>query len=159
MITPPPGDAYLFMISRKLFCTLLFLEIHSELPAVSSYSLAIINAFVSFGLLLLYTSPYHEWSWNPPFQAPKFIIILFFLSNVFLVVVPLIPPIPGSRTYDHLPYWVSTYSSFFDSVFLTSPASWTYIWIAPRLRGVSCFIDWCIILVHEMHLAPEEEWV
>ncbi|KAG6844862.1 hypothetical protein H0H87_002985 [Tephrocybe sp. NHM501043] len=76
-------------------------------PTVSSYSTAIINTLVAVGLLLLYTPSYKVWEWNPPFRAPKAIIVLFCLSNVFLVVVPLIPPSNGSRVYDNLPYWVS----------------------------------------------------
>ncbi|KAF8881204.1 amino acid permease-domain-containing protein [Infundibulicybe gibba] len=88
VLAPPPGDAYLFMIS------------------LSSYSLALINALVSFGLLLLHTPLYKVWNWNPPYQSPKTIIVLFFLSNLFLVFAPLIPPAAGSRVYDHLPYWL-----------------------------------------------------
>ena len=74
---------------------------------MSSYSLSLVNAAVSFGLLLLYTRCYRTWDWDPPFRAPKAIVILFFLSNLFLVVVPFFPPISGSRTYRKLPYWVS----------------------------------------------------
>ncbi|KAG6838366.1 hypothetical protein C0991_012286, partial [Blastosporella zonata] len=74
----------------------------------SSYSTAIINTLVSIGLLLIYTPSYRIWDWNPPFRAPKAIIVLFCLSNVFLVIVPLIPPSNGSRVFEHLPYWVRT---------------------------------------------------
>ncbi|KAI3615671.1 high affinity methionine permease [Moniliophthora roreri] len=94
MILPPPGDAYLFMIS------------------LASYCAAIVNLLVSLGLLLLYTSSYRAWEWNPPFRAHKVVVVLFFISNVFLVAVPLIPPAPGSRTYEHLPYWSHTVVSF-----------------------------------------------
>ena len=74
---------------------------------MSSYSLSLVNVAVSFGLLLLYTRCYLTWNWDPPFRAPKAIVILFFLSNLFLVLVPFFPPISGSRTYRKLPYWVS----------------------------------------------------
>ena len=77
------------------------------LSKVSSYSLSLVNAAVSFGLLLLYTQFYRTWDWDPPFRAPKAIVILFFLSNLFLVVVPFFPPISGSGAYRKLPYWVS----------------------------------------------------
>ncbi|KAF5383260.1 hypothetical protein D9615_004900 [Tricholomella constricta] len=87
MLAPPPGDAYLVLVSSSM------------------YSISMINTLVSFGLLLLHTPLYREWKWSPPFRAPKFVIIIFFLSNVFLVTVPFIPPVPGSRTYKHLPYW------------------------------------------------------
>ncbi|KAG6910707.1 hypothetical protein DXG01_008237 [Tephrocybe rancida] len=87
MLAPPPGDAYLFMIS------------------LSTYSIANVNMIVSFGLLLMHTSSYREWDWQPPFKAPKFVIVIFFISNVFLVTVPFLPPTIGSRSYEFLPYW------------------------------------------------------
>ncbi|RDB27614.1 High-affinity methionine permease [Hypsizygus marmoreus] len=125
MLAPPPGDAYLFMIS------------------LSSYSLAIINTLVSFGLLLLYTRSYREWDWNPPFHAPKVIIVLFFLSNVFLVVVPLIPPSPGSRVYEHLPYWLHVFVAYLVS--LIGVAYWYVrcIWL-PRKHGYRLERQWTL---------------
>lgn len=77
------------------------------LLTVSSYALSLVNTLVSFGLLLLYMPWYRSWKWDPPFQAPKVVIVLFFLSNFFLVTVPFFPPASGSKTYDRLPYWVS----------------------------------------------------
>lgn len=73
--------------------------------SVSSYSLALINMLVSLGLLLLYTRTYESWKWDPPFRCTKVIVVLFLLSNVFLVVVPFIPP-SSTTTYTKLPYWV-----------------------------------------------------
>ncbi|KAK7046478.1 high affinity methionine permease [Favolaschia claudopus] len=107
VLGPPPGDAYLFMIST------------------SSYSLALINTLVSFGLLLLHTPAYKPFGWSPPFRAPRIITVLFFLSNVFLVVVPLIPPPPGRRVYDALPYYLHPLVAL--SVSLLGGAYW-YIW-------------------------------
>lgn len=75
---------------------------------VSSYSLSLVNTAVALGLLLLYTRAYRVWDWSPPFRAPKAIVALFLVSNLFLVLVPFFPPIPGSKTYEKLPYWVST---------------------------------------------------
>ncbi|KAK0451030.1 APC amino acid permease [Armillaria borealis] len=125
MVLPPPGDAYLFMIS------------------LSSYCLAIINALVSVGLLLLYTSTYKAWNWDPPFRAPKIVIVLFFLSNVFLVLVPLIPPAPGSRTYEHLPYWSHAVVAF--AVSLIGVGYW-YVWCVwlPRKRGYRLERTWVL---------------
>ena len=71
---------------------------------VSSYATTVVNTLISFGLLLLYMPSYRIWDWNPPFRAPKIIISAYFLSNLFLVVVPFFPP--TSRTYERLPYWV-----------------------------------------------------
>ncbi|GLB39007.1 putative amino acid permease [Lyophyllum shimeji] len=125
MLAPPPGDAYLFMIS------------------LSSYSLAIINTLVAFGLLLLYTSPYREWGWNPPFRSPKPVIILFCLTNAFLLVVPLIPPKRGSRTYEHLPYWLHVFVAYLVS--LIGVAYWYVqcVWL-PRRKGYRLKRQWVL---------------
>ncbi|KIK58257.1 hypothetical protein GYMLUDRAFT_228179 [Collybiopsis luxurians FD-317 M1] len=116
VILPPPGDAYLFMIS------------------LSSYCAALINTLVSFGLLLLYTSYLRAYDWNPPFHAPKFVIVLFAISNIFLVTVPLIPPASGSRTYEHLPYWSHSVVAF--SVSAIGIAYW-FFWVKwlPKKKG------------------------
>jgi hypothetical protein len=110
MVLPPPGDVYVFMLSGKnLFhCLVYELTPLASFP-VPSYSMALVNMLVSFGLLLLYTKSYKSWEWNPPYQAPKIAIVLFFLSNVFLVSVPLIPPPPGQSPYQHLPYFVRVF--------------------------------------------------
>ena len=71
---------------------------------MTSYAVTVVYTLVSFGLLLLYMPSYRIWDWNPPFRAPKTIISVYFLSNLFLVVVPFFPP--ASRTYEKLPYWV-----------------------------------------------------
>lgn len=64
---------------------------------------------VSLGVMLLYTPAYRHWDWSPPFRAPKAIVVAFFLSNVFLAIVPLVPPAPGRQVYHALPYWVSLF--------------------------------------------------
>ncbi|KAJ7488059.1 APC amino acid permease [Mycena latifolia] len=125
VLGPPPGDAYLFMIST------------------SSYSLALINTLVSFGLLLLYTPAYKSFGWVPPFRAPRAITALFFLSNVFLVAVPLVPPAPGRRVYDNLPYWLHAVVAL--AVSLIGLAYW-YVWSVwlPRKRGYTLVREWVL---------------
>ncbi|KAJ7624850.1 APC amino acid permease [Roridomyces roridus] len=125
VLGPPPGDAYLFMIST------------------SSYSLALINTLVSVGLLLLYTPlpAFKSLNWAPPYRAPKFIIVLFMLSNVFLLVVPLVPPKEGRRVYERLPYWLHPAVAL--SVSLIGIAYW-YIWSVylPRKQGYKLKREW-----------------
>ncbi|KAJ7917226.1 APC amino acid permease [Mycena leptocephala] len=125
VLGPPPGDAYLFMIST------------------SSYSLALINTLVSFGLLLLHTPAYKPFGWAPPFRAPRAITVLFFLSNVFLVAVPLIPPAPGRRVYDALPYYLHAVVAL--AVSLLGGAYW-YVWGVwlPRRRGYALERVWVL---------------
>ncbi|KAJ7062146.1 APC amino acid permease [Mycena amicta] len=88
VVAPPPGDAYLFLLS------------------MSSYSLTLVNTAVSFGLLLLHSSYREGWNWAPPFRAPRAVVVGFFLSNVFLAVTPLIPPAPGKETFERIPYYM-----------------------------------------------------
>ncbi|KAJ7362272.1 APC amino acid permease [Mycena albidolilacea] len=125
VLGPPPGDAYLFMIST------------------SSYSLALINTLVSLGLLLLHTPAYKAFGWAPPFRAPRVVTVLFFLSNVFLIVVPLVPPAPGRRVYEALPYYLHAVVAL--SVSLLGAAYW-YVWgvWVPRRRGYALERVWVL---------------
>ncbi|KAF5387547.1 hypothetical protein D9757_006562 [Collybiopsis confluens] len=137
VVLPPPGDAYLFMISCELLTLLCASETNLDRPTlntVSSYCAALINLFVSIGLLLLYTSYLKSYDWNPPFHAPKPVIILFVLSNIFLVFVPLIPPASGSKAYEHLPYWSHAIVAF--SVSAIGIAYW-FFWVKwlPMKKG------------------------
>ncbi|KAF9240469.1 APC amino acid permease [Melanogaster broomeanus] len=90
MAFAPAGDAYLFLVNY------------------TSYPLVLVSLFVSGGLLLLYTPPFKSYNWDPPFRAHKYAVVFFFLSNVFLAAVPVVPPSAGSELYEHLPlllYW------------------------------------------------------
>ena len=104
LIAVPPGDAYIFLISSELNISDFDAFLNRDSLSVASYATTVVNTLVSFGLLLLYLPSYRMWDWNPPFRAPKTIISVYFLSNLFLVVVPFFPP--ASRTYEKLPYWV-----------------------------------------------------
>jgi len=85
---PPPGDAYNFVLNLHI------------------YPISLTDLFVSGGLLWLYLSPAGGWDWDPPFRAGFPIITFFLLSNIFLVIAPIIPPTPEFVLYKHLPYWV-----------------------------------------------------
>ncbi|KIM60088.1 hypothetical protein SCLCIDRAFT_16388 [Scleroderma citrinum Foug A] len=87
VLLTPVGDAYNFIVNSM------------------AYSVAVVNLLISGGLLLLYSQPYQNYNWNPPYQAPMSIVMFFFISNVFLLIVPLIPPSPGYELYQHLPYY------------------------------------------------------
>ena len=93
----------------------------NHFPAVSSYPLALINTCVSGGLLFLHLPDSWlpgararalraSYAWAPPFRAWTLVVLFFFLSNVFLVGVPLVPPSHGYQVYARLPYWVSSQS-------------------------------------------------
>lgn len=88
MLAPPPGDAYNFILN------------------VISYPLAVVNVFVAAGLLYLYYNPQAYGGWAPPFRASWPVATLFFLSNVYLVIAPFIPPTDGQNVYEHLPYYL-----------------------------------------------------
>lgn len=85
MLAPPPGGAYKFILN------------------VISYPLAVVNVFVAAGLLYLYYNPQ---VYGGCFRASWLVTTLFFLSNVYLVVAPFIPPSDGQKVYGHLPYYL-----------------------------------------------------
>ena len=73
---------------------------------VISYPLAVVNAFVAAGLCYLYIHP-QGYDWHPPMRATLPVAIFFFLSNVYLVVAPFVPPdSPDQNQYKELPYWL-----------------------------------------------------
>ncbi len=117
----PPGDAYLFMLNCKPRIRLIYVSMAADvkLVLVSSYPLALINTFVSGGLVFIhlpdaalpkrFRALRASYEWRPPFRAWTPVVLFFFLSNVFLVAVPLVPPARGYRVYEHLPYWVRSH--------------------------------------------------
>ncbi|KAI0746957.1 amino acid transporter [Daedaleopsis nitida] len=129
----PPGDAYLFMLS------------------LSSYPLALINMFVSGGLLFIHAPERllpkrfralrASYDWVPPFRAWTSVVLFFFLSNVFLVFVPLKPPARGFKVYDDLPYWLHVLVAWLIS--FGGIAYW-YVWCVwlPKRGGYVLVRDW-----------------
>ncbi|KAI0073662.1 hypothetical protein K474DRAFT_1720319, partial [Panus rudis PR-1116 ss-1] len=117
VIFVPTGDAYHFMLNT------------------STYPISLINMFVSGGLILL-KSFGDKYNWNPPFRAWKSITIFFFLSNVFLVLVPLVPPAKDFKPYENLPYWLHVLVAC--SISLVGVTYWfvRFRWL-PRKGGYS----------------------
>ncbi|CAG9983960.1 unnamed protein product [Clonostachys byssicola] len=85
LVAPPAGPAYSFIVN------------------LYTYPGAWINAFVGAGLVYL------QWNkaenWTSPWHTYLPISILWFLSNVFLVIVPFIPPV-GDWNADGYPYYI-----------------------------------------------------
>ncbi|KAK7440411.1 hypothetical protein VKT23_017049 [Stygiomarasmius scandens] len=105
ILAPPGGDAYNFLLN------------------LISYPLNIFNALISFGLLTIYVKQYLDryhtsdpdstsQTWSPPVRASLPITLFFFLANIFLVIVPLVPPSPGNEPYEAIPYWLHPVVSF-----------------------------------------------
>ncbi|KAH9897021.1 amino acid transporter [Cubamyces lactineus] len=129
----PPGDAYLFMLN------------------LSSYPLAIINTFVSGGLVFIHLPDAWlpkrlqelraSYGWRPPFAAWTAVVVFFLLSNVFLVAVPLIPPSHGYRVYERLPYWLHVLVAW--AISLGGVVYW-YVWCVwlPRRGGYTLVREW-----------------
>ncbi|KAF8629372.1 hypothetical protein AX17_005668 [Amanita inopinata Kibby_2008] len=125
LLVTPTGDLYLFLLS------------------LTSYCLCIVNTLVSFGLLLLYMPAYRVWQWDPPFHAPKSIIVMFFVSNIFLVVVPFIPPVDGQTSYEILPYWSHVVAGFMVSLVGYVYWYWFAVW-QPRRKGYQLEREWVL---------------
>ncbi|KAL1989165.1 hypothetical protein VTN96DRAFT_3712 [Rasamsonia emersonii] len=88
MLAPPPGDAYNFLLN------------------LISYPLSIVNVFVSGGLIYIYLNRSKFPSWAPGIRASLPVAIFFFLSNIYLVVAPYVPPDAGESVYKELPYYL-----------------------------------------------------
>ena len=113
MLAPPPGDAYNFILN------------------LISYPLSVVNAFVAGGLLYLYANR-AAWNWHPPLSATWPVVLFFFLSNVYLIIAPFVPPSDGQNVYNHLPYWIHCVVGF--GLILAGGVYWV-VWakILPRL--------------------------
>ena len=76
---------------------------------VNSYPVVLANTAVSAGLLFLRSrwAKVGGYDWVPPFSAWKSVTVFFLLSNIFLTIVPLVPPSAGYEVYERLPYCVS----------------------------------------------------
>ncbi|CAG9952372.1 unnamed protein product [Clonostachys rosea f. rosea IK726] len=85
LVAPPAGPAYSFIVN------------------LYTYPGAWINAFVGAGLVYLQWNKSENWS--SPWHTYLPISILWFLSNVFLVIVPFIPPV-GDWNADGYPYYI-----------------------------------------------------
>ncbi|KAJ8693847.1 hypothetical protein PTI98_008801 [Pleurotus ostreatus] len=131
LLIPPAGDAYLFLVNMSSYCNTLINTVVALGLILLYYSPSVSSFFSSHSPSLPPSSmpssstplisPYPRtapfpWiaplsQWYPPFRAPKILLIGFFISNLLLIVVPLVPPAPrpdGGRggVYKSLPYWV-----------------------------------------------------
>ncbi|KAJ5225489.1 hypothetical protein N7468_006714 [Penicillium chermesinum] len=89
LLAPPPGDAYNFLLN------------------LISYPLSIVNSFVAAGLIYIYLNREKKFpTWSPPIRATLPVTVFFFLSNVYLVIAPYIPPDAGQNVYEQLPYYL-----------------------------------------------------
>ncbi|KAL4784854.1 amino acid/polyamine transporter I [Aspergillus varians] len=89
MLAPPPGDAYNFLVN------------------LISYPLAIVNVFVSAGLIYIYLTKEKNFpNWSPGIRATLPVTIFFCLSNIYLVIAPYIPPTDDQSVYEDLPYYL-----------------------------------------------------
>ncbi|KAL4865253.1 hypothetical protein BDV12DRAFT_174863 [Aspergillus spectabilis] len=89
MLAPPPGDAYNFLLN------------------LISYPLSIVNVFVAAGLIYIYITKARDFpDWNPGIKATLPVTVFFFLTNLYLVIAPYIPPTGGQSVYNDLPYYL-----------------------------------------------------
>lgn len=84
LIGPPAGEAYEFIVD------------------LYTYPGAWINTFVAAGLIYLHLNREKE-QWDSPWHSFFLINLIYMLSNIFLAVVPFIPPEDNTTSY---PYYV-----------------------------------------------------
>ncbi|AMD22458.1 HHL312Wp [Eremothecium sinecaudum] len=89
IVGPPTGDAYNLILN------------------LNSYPMNIVNTAISGGLLWIYWQRYKgRVEWDPPIKAGVVVTTIFFLTSIYLVIAPYVPPSNGNSTYDSLPYWI-----------------------------------------------------
>ena len=84
LVAPPAGEAYEFIVD------------------LYTYPGAWINTFVAAGLIYLHWNREKE-QWDSPWHSWFIVNVIYMLSNIFLAVVPFIPPDVKSTSY---PYYV-----------------------------------------------------
>ncbi|EMG49520.1 MUP1 High-affinity methionine permease [Candida maltosa Xu316] len=85
----PPGDSYNFILN------------------LVSYPLNVINTLLGAGLTYVYIRRWQgKYEWHAPIKATLPVTVFFFLSSLYLVVAPYIPPVDGQSVYESLPYWL-----------------------------------------------------
>lgn len=102
LVAPPAGPAYNFIVNLYVYDAL---KSRSSSLTGSRYTYpgVWINAFVTAGLIWLQFNKSENWS--SPWHTYLPISVLYVLANIFLVVVPFIPP-NGSWNADGYPYYV-----------------------------------------------------
>ncbi|KZS95123.1 amino acid transporter [Sistotremastrum niveocremeum HHB9708] len=147
IVLPPSGDAYIFILN------------------LSSYPYSIINTLISSGLLLLHIPPRIKYlfksffrtlfrlrpqsaslevspPWTPPFSSPILVTLFFTVSNIFLLVVPFIPPPKGEKgPYENLPYYLHAVTVLGFAV-LGVAYWWSWARLMPCLGGYSLDRIW-----------------
>ncbi|KAA8896866.1 hypothetical protein TRICI_006821 [Trichomonascus ciferrii] len=120
MLAPPPGDAYNFILN------------------LISYPLSVVNTFVALALCIIYIQKYRGKAfldWNPPIKATLPISIFFFLSSIYLIVAPFVPPdTPDNNVYEELPYYLHCVVGI--ALFVAGGIYWI-IWakLCPKIFG------------------------
>ncbi|KAF2792199.1 amino acid transporter [Melanomma pulvis-pyrius CBS 109.77] len=119
LLAPPAGPAYNFIVD------------------LYTYPGAWINGFVTAGLIYLHYNKREQWT--SPWHTYLPISILYFLANLFLALVPFIPP-DGDWNADGYPYYVFPVVGV--GVLLLGVvywACWTKLW--PRVGGYKIATD------------------
>jgi len=112
LVAPPAGEAYEFIID------------------LYTYPGAWINTFVAAGLIYLHWNRERE-QWDSPWHSMFPVNVIYMLSNIFLAVVPFIPPDVQNTTY---PYYVFPVVGV--GVLVVGVVYWA-VWtkLLPRLGG------------------------
>ena len=94
-----------------------------------------INTLLGAGLVWIYIRKYQgKYEWNPKIKATFPVAVFFFLSSLYLVAAPYIPPSEGQSVYEKLPYWLHAVVTW--GVFGLGGIYWV-IWtqLLPRFGG------------------------
>ncbi|ERF68600.1 hypothetical protein EPUS_07161 [Endocarpon pusillum Z07020] len=122
LLAPPAGPAYNFIVD------------------LYTYPGAWINGAVCAGLLYLHFRKSENWS--SPFHTYFPVIVLYLLANIFLAIVPFIPPEAGNNAEGY-PYYVFPVVGV--AVLIAGAVYWwlwTRVW--PRIGGYRLEAERCV---------------
>ncbi|KAF5022866.1 hypothetical protein F66182_5099 [Fusarium sp. NRRL 66182] len=120
LLAPPAGPAYNFIVN------------------LYTYPGAWINGFVTAGLLYLHYNKSENWT--SPWHTYLPISVIYLLANIFLALVPFIPPDNGDLNADGYPYYVFPVVGV--GVLILGGVYWSF-WtkIFPRIGGYKIVAD------------------
>lgn len=100
------------------------------------------------GLLYLYVNP-SRWDWSPPIRATWPVVLLFLLSNLYLIAAPFVPPSDGQNVYNDLPYYLHCVVGM--GIIAAGGVYWL-VWavLLPKLGGYE--------LVRQVEISPLDGW-
>lgn len=135
LLAPPAGPAYNFIVNLYVSASRYRYKYANKFRY--TYPGSWINGFVTAGLIYLHWSKSENWT--SPWHTYLPISVIYLLANIFLALVPFIPP-DGDWNADGYPYYVFPVVGV--GVLILGGVYWAF-WtkILPRIGGYKVVAD------------------